>query len=520
MQFKSIIILVILIVSFNLSAQESAVWDDFVDSKKSGEEAILPDFSYAGYKYSEVPVPVVNYKVFDVTKFGAVPDDENSDKEAIQKTIDAASKNEEGVVFFPAGKYMINTKNDDGSILHINSSNIVLRGEKGTTLFFDKDLPPADPKKMWTCPYAIKVSSLEKDEYLTTITGDTQRETFTITVADASKIRKGDWIIIQVRNNNKDLIKYDLEPLQPAPEWKSILNDGVQVNERHQVAKVKGNTITLASPIHYDIDKKDGWEVFRFAHLNHVGFENINFEGNWTKEFVHHRSAQDDGGWSILTVADCVDSWVKDCSFKNVNNPLSFDASASCTALNILVEGKIGHASVHAAGGSTGILIANVNDTAGMHHAVGVAGGSTTGTVIWRSAYPSHTSFESHASQPRCTLFDRVEGGFFAGRGGGARFNLPNHGRYLVLWNYKETDEAEKEFKFVATETWWWKIVPPIIVGFHGSGTTFKMDEVQIVESLGEPVKPESLFEAQLSLRLGKLPKWLEEVKKSSIVKN
>lgn len=101
------------------------------------------------------------------------------------------------------------------------------------------------------------------------------------------------------------------------------------------------------------------------------------------------------------------------------------------------------------------------------------------------------------------------------GRAGGARQNLPNHGRYLVLWNYKETDEPESNFEFWSTKTWYWKIVPPIIVGFHGAGTTFKKDEVQILESLGTPVKPESLFEEQLKLRLGKLPDWITDLKKN-----
>ncbi|TYA74665.1 DUF4955 domain-containing protein [Seonamhaeicola marinus] len=503
-----------------LSCQEKStknlkktVWEDFVEAKKNGTTPILPDFSYSGYKYSEVPLPKVTYKVFNVKDFGAIPDDTISDKDAINKTIEAAKKNGEGIVYFPKGKYYINSGNDDNSIITINASKIVFRGEdqSNTILFFDRDLPPAHPKKLWTCPFAIKVTTKEKDEVITKITGDSKRETFAITVSDASRIKKGDWLIIEVKNNCKDLIEYDIAPLEPPKEWTAILKDGVQVNERHQVASVKGNTITLASPIHYDIQAKHNWVIKRFAHVDHVGFENLTFQGNWTKDFVHHRSAQDDGGWSILSINKAVDSWVNNCSFINVNRVLSFSSSASCTALNIIIDGKIGHAAVHSAG-STGVLLAKINDKAGMHHTTGVGGGSNTGTVIWRSKHPAHTCFEAHASQPRTTLFDNVEGGFFQGRAGGARFNLPNHGRHLVLWNYKETDSAETNFRFIATETWWWRIVPPIIVGFHGSGTTFKEDEVQILESLGTPVKPESLFEEQLKLRLGKLPKWLDDI--------
>lgn len=501
---------------FNCTAQQSkTVWEDFVEAKKTGETAILPDFSYVGYKYSEEPIPHVNYKTFNVTDFGAIPNDTQSDKDAIKKAVSAAQKNGEGVIFFPKGKYYINTMDDDYSIINITSSKIVFRGEgsgeNGSILFFQRDFPPADPNKLWTCPSAIKVASNKKDKIITKVVSDSKRETFKVEVKNASKIKKGDWVILKVQNNSKDLIEYDLKPLKPEPIWKSILNEGVKINERHQVANVSGNTVTFMEPIHYDVQAKHNWSLTTFEHLDHVGFENLAFEGNWLKEFVHHRSAQDDGGWSILDITDVVDSWIKDCSFKNVNNCATFSSSAASTALYVTIDGKIGHSAIHAQG-STGILLAKINDKAGMHHSVGVAGGSNIGSVIWRSKYPPHTCFESHSSQPRCTLFDKVEGGFMTGRGGGAKFNLPTHGRYLVLWNYKETDKPETNFDFVAKDSDYWRIVPPIIVGFHGSGTTFNEKEVQILESLGTPVKPESLFEEQLKLRLGKLPKWIDDI--------
>ena len=495
------------------NAQEVSVWENFKQAKKSGTEAILPDFSFAGYKHSEEAIPRVNHKVFDITSFGAIANDAISDKDAIKKAIAAATKNGSGIIFFPKGKFVINTGDDVLEPIKINSSNIVFRGvgdgENGSILFFDKDLPAKDPNKLWTVPHGIIVSAKGKNDFLTTITSDTQRETFSIQVADASKINKGDWLLVHVKNNSRDLIAYDIQPLECQPEWKSILDKGVVVNERHLVTAVQGNTITFKEPIHYDIQHKHNWSVSRFAHVSEVGFENMRFEGNWLKKFKHHKSAQHDGGWSILTISKAVNSWIKDCTFKNVNNAAKFSSSAASTAINITIEGNIGHASLSASGGSTGILLANLNDKAGMHHAAGVGGGSTTATVIYRSEHPAHTSFESHASQPRCTLFDNVKGGFFLGRAGGARQNLPNHGRYLVLWNFNETDEAEQNFEFWSTKTWFWKIVPPIIVGFHGSGTTFKTDEVQVLESLGTPVQPESLFEEQLKLRLGSLPKWL-----------
>ena len=55
--------------------------------------------------------------------------------------------------------------------------------------------------------------------------------------------------------------------------------------------------------------------------------------------------------------------------------------------------------------------------------------------------------------------------------------------------------------------------MPPIIVGFHGEPTQFDQSQVRLDYSNGTPVNPESLYEAQLMLRLGAVPTWLNELK-------
>lgn len=514
MKIKFLLILSIAFCLTNCKAQKLTVWEDFKKAKIDNTEPILPDFSYSGYKYSEVAIPIVDFKIFDVTKYGAIANDGKSDKKAIIKAIKAATKNGEGVIYFPNGKYDINTGSDNNDVISIKSSKIVFRGEskENTILFFDKSLPSKTPNKLWTSPYAIKVDNPKRGKNLTKIVADAKRETKTIKVENSSKIKKGDWITIKVLNNDAEFVKNDVSSLKLQPDWKKIIDKGVMVNEHHQVASVKGNTITLIEPIYYSIETKYNWEVASFPHLHHIGFENLTFEGNWKEKFIHHKNTMHDGGWSVLKINRVVNSWINNVTFKNISRAVSIGISASSTVLNVNIEGNIGHNAISASG-STGILIANSQDNAGMHHSFGVGGGSNINTVVWRSTYASHTSFEAHASQPRNTLFDKVEGGFMQGRAGGARLNLPNHGRYLVLWNFKETDEAETDFRFVATDTWYWRMVPPIIVGFHGSGTTFNINEVQTLESLGTPVNPESLFEAQLKLRLGKIPNWIKEIK-------
>ena len=57
--------------------------------------------------------------------------------------------------------------------------------------------------------------------------------------------------------------------------------------------------------------------------------------------------------------------------------------------------------------------------------------------------------------------------------------------------------------------------MPPVIVGFHGASIVFdeSPEQVKYMESLGTPVEPQSLYEAQLERRLGYVPAWLNALK-------
>src|SRR5687767_9266413 len=118
-----------LAVFFSVNAQKVApLWEDFVQAKKVGKTPVLPDFSYAGYHFSEKEIPdVKKKKFFHVTDFGAKPNDDVFDDEAIQKTILVAEANPGGgVVFFPAGKYLIASDTNSKKQILISKSGIVL----------------------------------------------------------------------------------------------------------------------------------------------------------------------------------------------------------------------------------------------------------------------------------------------------------------------------------------------------------------------------------------------------------
>ncbi|SHG14601.1 Right handed beta helix region [Flavobacterium fluvii] len=509
---KGFILLLNLFAITTVSAQQEA--KIFEAYKK--DRSLLPDFSYAGYHQGEKNIPnITDYKYFDVTDFGAKPNDGKSDKIAIQLAIDAANKNGSGIVFFPKGRFLVNEDGDLTNSIISKKSNIIFRGSGsgpgGTELYMKNNLPPANPTQMWTVPPLFIFTSSGSDKKIGQVTAAASVGDLTIQVNTTEGLAAGDWIMLKLLDNDKDLIASELKYNKVEPEWTNLVEKGISVKVFYQIKNIKKGKLTLYAPISYPIDPKYNWEVYKYANSEEIGIEDIAFVGNWTEKFVHHRSWKDDSGYTILNIRKTTNSWMKNCRFTNCSVAATIGQSANITVVNCKIDGNAGHQAINS-NGSTNVLIANCVDEASQWHSFGSSNGSMN-TVIWKCTYPATTCFESHSSQPRNTLLDDVEGGLLNGRAGGAMENMPNHMQGLVLWNYKQTNEPVKDFEFWPPSAVfeWWKIPNPIIVGFTSKGTTFKMEQLGQSESIGTAVEPASLYLAQLKLRLGKLPKWIKE---------
>ncbi len=484
----------------------SQAYTPLFEQYRTGKTSVpLPDFSWVGYHYGNDPLPIVkDYKIFDVTAFGAIPNDMLSDKAAIQAAIDAANKNGSGIVFFPKGKFLVNEQVDAATSIVSKGSRIIFRGSGsgpgGTELLMQENLPPKNPDQMWTVPPLFIFGSGGKDMRTGTITSPAKRGAFAVQVSAVGTLKAGDWVMLKMRNTDKALVDAELAPHAASEKWTALLKDGVDFKLYYQVAKITGNSIQLVAPLPNDIDPKHQWEIYRFANSEEVGIEDIAFVGNWKEKFVHHRSWQDDSGYTLFRFSRCTNSWMTNCRFTDCNVAAIITQSANITIKDCQVTGNAGHESI-CNNGSTNILMENLVDEASMWHSFGSSHGAMN-TVILRSSYPATTSFEAHASQPRNTLLDNVSGGLMQNRGGGALENMPNHMSGLVMWNYVQTNAAVKNFEFWPATSQWWKIPNPIIVGFMGNGTTFNESQVGYLESLDKKVSPASLYEAQLELRL------------------
>lgn len=503
--------------------QTSSYWQQFLD----GQSESITDFSYAGYYFGEANLPsLAELPIFKVEDYGAIPGDEKSDLSAINKAIAAAEAAKGGVILFETGTYLIQEAQDNGERIMISSSKIVLKGQgsgkDGTTLFMRMPLEPADPKKLWSIPAMIEFKGKNASRSIGTLSKSVRIGSYEMTFSKAHGLKPGD--IVKISSQGTFLNERMLYGKGTRDKWTNINEKGPYVNELNQVAKVKGKTVIFRAPLLLDMNPGEEWEIEKVSLLANCGFEDIRFAGNFQEEFVHHKNALHDGGYTGVSMTRTINSWVDNCVFVDVSRAVSFGSSLCGTILNCEVHGNGGHGSFGMSRSSRG-LIAYCADSANQWHGPNSSHGSVGTVVLGFDGL--NRGIDLHAAFPRFTLFDDCEMAGFDGDSvgrashGGNYINLPNHLEGLVFWNFKQTDRPRPDFNF-------WDLmedtpndlygpltaIDPILVGYQGKGTSFVPENVGGIESWGKRVDPHSLYLAQLKARGKEIPHHLAEQEK------
>jgi len=153
-------------------------------------DMLIQDFSYAGYRRGEEPIPEITGPVFDVTTapYNADPTGTSDSTTAIQSAINAAAAAEGGVVFLPAGTYLVEPQGTNNFALRIQHSNIVLRGAGvGETFILNTSYEMRSKA-------VIRVTPLSNPSLGSTVAidADLDNPTRRIPVANASAFQVGD----------------------------------------------------------------------------------------------------------------------------------------------------------------------------------------------------------------------------------------------------------------------------------------------------------------------------------------
>lgn len=545
-------------------------WKKFL---MNSDDNVLLDYSYAGYNHGEIAPKdgfAWGYKVCNVkermeqeniTALEAFTRILDENKLIRKTTANATNANAKIVIYFPEGEYILHDGAGKNFPYDILGGNFVIKGDGPQRTRLLMRTPNGDTEKtnapMLTIKHTNSPNSGKNAVLLATVTENAKKGTSSLVVSSTSDLTPGKWVQLRLRSGNKELLAKELGPIIPAASWSinqlpipistesSDDSYGIKITEFHQIKSVGGNRVVFYEPIMHDIDIKYddclGWEIRDYRYYENVGVEDLTFVGQAVTPYYHHGEGAPGGieAWRYdqeyrpLNMARMVNSWVRNVDFENVSEAITFGESANCSAYNIEIRGYRGHAAVRAAG-STRIFIGKIRDNSrdgepnkygvvgeGQWHGCGVSKPSI-GNVIWNSNWGSNACFESHATQPRATLFDKCSGGLIRYHAGGASDEVPNHLSDLTLWNLNVTGTTDEKKQDYANDfTWWgssdlwWKIYPPIVVGTHGKSVTFSQTEGQLTyeEGTGVMVTPESLYEAQLEKRLGAIPAWLNALK-------
>lgn len=571
-QYRRTVTLDMKLLNQTFDAAYCTAWKEFVSASPNN---VLLDFSYAGYRHGEVAPPDVNslgYRIFDVTDYGAIPNDGTSDREAFLRALEAAGAKRttstsdnastirlqtggagqlNAIIYFPPGKYILQDEDEVNESIHLTMGNFVLKGagRDVTTLQMNARNKLTDPAKMWTCPTMIEIkhySGVNMQSNLAEVTADAPKGSFEVTVSSTSALKAGDWVCLYLKSNAPEAVAKEIAP-HPVSDLNaaaSIIKDGVEVYDLHQIASVSGTKVTFVEPIMHEVEAAYGWILKEYKHYENVGVEDLTFEGKAEAGFAHHEESSNGGSfdseYKLIDFVRLTNSWMRRVNFVSVSEAASLVSCANVSAYDIDISGNRGHSAVRS-NSSSRIFIGKVTDhshgyriigngvsdewmeNAGQFHSCGVSKPSM-GAVIWNVRWGEDGCYEAHASQPRATLIDCCQGAFIPSRQGGDEYEVPNHLNDLIIWNMNATRTAyennwNNQFVWWDKSSRWGKTMPPVIIGFHGAAIrfaeTFMSDVKQNkrIESQGTQVEPYSLYEAQLRKRLGYVPAWLSALK-------
>lgn len=542
----------------SLHAQTTTpAWQKFVNN---ADDNVLLNFSYAGYHHgTEQPVDErdvnvlakkLGYTVYNVCDYGAIRDDGKSDRKAFEDIINKIGRgnpNAKAIIYFPEGEYILHSKDDNttnaetgkvtSNTLNLVMGHVIIKGAGRDKTFLTMEDPmlPTDPKVMYSSPKMISIRhNGGKDNLpLAKVTGSAKKGDMSIEVDDVSQLKVGDWVKLTLLNNDKKVIEEELKPYKLQSSMTTLINKGVHVVDRHQIKAIDGKRVIFEEPIMHAVNPAYGWDIKTYAHYEEVGVEDLTFKGKAKNNFHHHAGWEDDGAYKPLDFMRQVNSWVRRVDYVSISECMTFSECANCLFLDSEISGNRGHSSVrmqYSARGfigkvwdhSNGYLNDDKNFTEykenlGQYHACGISKQSI-GNVIWQCHWGDDSCFESHATQPRASLFDQCCGGFMQFRMGGDKKELPNHLDDLTMWNFNclatnPNDPVPFNWWIEDEKTGWYKTLPPTFVGFHGKNVSFKEDEMKLNENQGKEVLPGSLYEAQLTRRLRSTPQWLIDAK-------
>ncbi|WP_427920971.1 glycosyl hydrolase family 28-related protein [Streptomyces sp. cg40] len=479
-------------------------------------------------------------RVFDVLRYGAVPDGTTDSAPAINRAIAAAGRAGGGTVHLPPGTFRI----DD--VIRVGHSNVVVRGAGSdrTKLYATRNLTEligvygsryGGDKSSWswaggliwlapTARWDSLVAAIRakawpfegwtgnrRDEWrqLTTVEPARQGD-WTVRVADASQLAPGTLVLLRLSDDPAHTLLQHMAGGGPGPEayyWddKTKLLSYVPYEWPVRIAHVHGRRVTLERPL--PLDLRPEWNPQFTTHVEELtgsGVEGLTLEAVETPQQPHLL----DKGYNGVVLQCAYDCWVDDVTVRHVDNGFGLVAASACTLRGTTVAGRGSHHPYFCREGSHDNLVEDFTieertvpaPPNTQLHGINVEGLSSYN--VWSRGDMRMGTFDSHRGLPFADVRTDITVDN-NGRHGGDLNAGPLFGARFTHWNIRVTNGRAGLMKID-------QLAP--YSATVGLNTVTESDQIDVPDFTGDlhsrlelygttdAVRPRNLYEAQRKL--------------------
>ncbi|WOO41029.1 glycosyl hydrolase family 28-related protein [Rubellicoccus peritrichatus] len=278
----------------------------------------LPDFSYAGYRFGEEPLPMPPVTA-NVKDYGAKGDGITDDTASFRRAI---AETKEGAILIPEGRYMLS------DIIWIEKPNIVLRGEgpDETILVFTTELEDVKPQMRATTTgrptsryswYAgfLWVNGTINSEPISEVTSEAMMGDQTLALADVPSVKVGERVVIELTDDDEQSLVSHLYSEDPGNTSK-IKNPTI-IKFVSRVESVDGESVKLERYLPFDV--RSEWSPMLKTYeptVSEVGIEDLTIHFP-VKPYEGHFTERGMNGIGMNGASDC---WVRNVRIENCDS--------------------------------------------------------------------------------------------------------------------------------------------------------------------------------------------------------
>jgi hypothetical protein len=462
----------------------------------------LPDFSYAGYRRGESPIPASEAAV-SVADFGAVGDGKTDDTAAFQTALRKAAGK---TIRVPAGTFVIT------DILEITEAKTVLQGvdREQSRLRFTRPLQEIKPNwgatttgrptsnYSWSGGFVWIKGQLD-DQVLASVAAAASRGSHELAISDVTGIKVGDEIrLVQSDDEERSLVRH-LYQDDPGP-IENLSRTRTSFVARVSVVDAPANRIQLDRPLMTDVKPQWSPRVYRAgSSVEEVGIERLTFEFPNTSYEGHFTEL----GYNAMAMSGTRNCWIRDVHIHNCDSGI-FVSGINTTVSQVLFTSERATERSRQATGHHGItlggqdnLLSDFDYQTRFMHDITVSR-SSSGNVAMRGR-GLDLCFDHHRYAPHSNLFTEIDlgvGSRMFQSGGGAAL-----GRHSAAW------ETFWGITSRMPQSWpnGWGPDMMNLVGLPAAQPAVTEATGRWLEpAVGGAVQPRNLYTAQLARRLEK----------------